>query len=117
MTEEISRLKDLIKQQSSSAVHSAKEASPSLEFLSKEYDEFLHFKTVAIKGLQRPSGQLTEVKAKVDAIGNDIDECQEHSFQHNVKIVGVPEASPGEAASITSRLRLKKWKRIYRSKI
>ena len=36
LTEEISRLKDLVQQQSSSAAPSAKEKSHSLEFLSKE---------------------------------------------------------------------------------
>ena len=36
LTEEISRLKDLFQQQSSSAAPSAKEKSHSLEFLSKE---------------------------------------------------------------------------------
>ena len=35
LTEEISRLKDLIQQQSSSAAPSAKEKSHSLDFLSK----------------------------------------------------------------------------------
>ena len=45
LTEEISRLKDLFQQQSSSAAPSAKEKSHSLDFLSKEYDNFLLFKT------------------------------------------------------------------------
>ena len=74
LTEEISRLKDLFQQQSSSAAPSAKEKSHSLEFLSKEYDDFLLFKTTANKELQRLSSQLSEVKARVDAIANAIDE-------------------------------------------
>ena len=53
--EEISRLKDLIQQKSNSAVPSAEETSHSLKFLGKEYDEFLRFKTVANKELQRLS--------------------------------------------------------------
>ncbi|CAH3192480.1 unnamed protein product [Porites evermanni] len=102
LTEEISRLKDLFQQQSSSAAPSATEKSHSLEFLSKEYDDFLFFKTTANKELQRLSSQLSEVKARVDAIANAIDEFQEHSFQYNVKIVGVPEVCSDEAASTTS---------------
>ena len=74
----------------------------SLEFLSKEYDDFLLFKTTANKELQRLSSQLSQVKARVDAIANAIDEFQEYSFQYNVKIVGVPEVCSDEAASTTS---------------
>ena len=103
LTEEISRLKDLIQQQSSSAASSAEETSHSLDFLSKEYDDLLRFKTSASKELQRLSSQLSEVKARVDAIANAIDEFQEYSFQYNVKIVGVPEVCSDEAASTTSK--------------
>ena len=81
LTEEISRLKDLIQQQSSSATPSAQEISHSLEFLSKEYDALFRFKTTASKELQRLSSQLTDVKIRVDAIANAIDEFQEYSFQ------------------------------------
>ena len=80
LTEEISRLKDLIQQQSSSTAPSAEETSHSLDFLSKEYDDLLRFKTTASKELQRLSSQLSEVTARVDAIANAIDEFQEYSF-------------------------------------
>ena len=112
LREEISRLKDLIQQQSSSAAPSAKEKSHSLEFLSKEYDDFLLFKTIAHKELQRLSSQLSEVKTRVDAIANAIDEFQEYSFQYNVKIVGVPEMCSDEAASTTSKLCVKLFKEM-----
>ena len=112
LTEEISRLKDLFQQQSSSAAPSAKEKSHSLEFLSKEYDDFLLFKTTANKELQRLSSQLSEVKARMDAIANAIDEFQEYSFQYNVKIVGVPEVCSDEAASTTSKLCVKLFKEM-----
>ena len=91
LTEETSRLKDLIQQQSSSAAPSAKEKSHSLEFLSKEYDDFLLFKTTANKELQRLSSKFSdrEVKARVDAIANAIDEFQEYrsfSLSHDKKL-------------------------------
>ena len=114
LTEEISRLKDLIQQQSNSAASSAEETSHSLDFLSKEYmyDDLLRFKTTASKELQRLSSQLAEVKARVDAIANAIDEFQEYSFQYNVKIVGVPEVCSDEAASTTSKLCVKLFKEM-----
>ncbi|XP_068675716.1 kinetochore protein Nuf2-like [Montipora foliosa] len=102
LTEEISRLKDLIQQQSSSAAPSAQEISHSLEFLSKGYYDLIRFKTTASKELQRLSSQLTDVKIMVDAIANAIDEFQEYSFQYNVKKVGVPEVCSNEAVSRTS---------------
>ena len=60
LTEEISRLKDLFEQQSNSAAPSATEKSHSLEFLSKEYDDFLFFKTIANKELQRLSSHNSQ---------------------------------------------------------
>ena len=91
LTEEILKLKDLIQQRSSSATPSAKETTHSLELTRKEYDEFLRFKTVSNKELQRLNAQLTEVKAKVDAIGHAIDTFQENSFQYNRR------CTPGES--------------------
>ena len=112
LSEEISRLKDLTQQQNSSAAPSTQEVSHSLEFLSKEYDDLIRFKTTASKELQRLSSQLTEVKIRVDAIANAIDEFQEYSFQYNVKIVGVPEVCSNEAASTTSKLCVKLFKEM-----
>ena len=105
-----------LREQSSSTAPSAKEKSHSLEFLSKEYDDFLLFKTTANKELQRLSSQLSQVKARVDAIANAIDEFQEYSFQYNVKIVGVPEVCSDEAASTTSKLCVKLFKEIGQCK-
>ena len=116
LTEDFSRIKDLFQQQSSSAAPSAKEKSHRLEFLSKEYDDFHLFNTIANKELQRLSSKLSEVKARVDAIANAnanaIDEFQENSFQYNVKIVGVPEVCSDEAASTTSKLCVKLFKEM-----
>ena len=102
----MAKLKDLIEQQSSSAAPTYEETVHSLEFLSKEYDELHRFRTKAKDELQRllVSTKLTELKVKVDAISNAIDELQEYSFQYNVKIVRVPETSPDESAFSTSML-------------
>ena len=91
---------------------SAEETSRSLEFFSKEYDDLLRFKTTASKELQRLSLQLSEVKTRVDAIANAIDELQEYSFQYKVKIVGVPEVCSDETASTTSKLCVKLFKEM-----
>ena len=60
--------------------------------------------------LQRLSAKLKELKAKVNTIGNAIDEIQEYSFQYNVKIVGVPERLQDESAASISKLCLNIFK-------
>ena len=84
----------------------------SLDFLTKEYDDLLRFKTSASKELQRLSSQISEVKPRVDTIANAFDEFQEYSFQYDVKIVCVPEVCSDEAASTTSKLCVKLFKEM-----
>ena len=59
--------------------------------MSKKYNDLHLFSCMAKDELKRLSTKLEELKAKVDAVGNAINEIQEYSFQYNVKIVGVPE--------------------------
>ena len=60
--------------------------------------------------LQRLSAKLEELKAKVNTIGNAIDEIQEYSFQYNVKFVGVSERLQDESAASISKLCLNIFK-------
>ena len=92
MSDEIAKLKELIQRHSDSGTAlPSEEGAHCVEFLSKKYDDFHLFRGMAKDELQRLSTKLEELKAKVDIIGNTIDEIQEYSFQYNVKIVGVPE--------------------------
>ena len=105
MTDEIAKLKDMIQQHGGSTTPASEgDSIQSVEFLSKEYDDLHHFKTMAKDELHRLNAKLAELKVKIDAIGNAIDEFQEYSFQYNVKIVGVPESSQNESAASTSEL-------------
>ncbi|PFX22807.1 hypothetical protein AWC38_SpisGene12647 [Stylophora pistillata] len=65
---------------------------------------------MAKRELQQLSTKLEELRAKVDIIGNAIDEIQEHSLQYNVKIVGVPERLQDESAISISKLCLSIFK-------
>ena len=60
--------------------------------------------------LQRVSTKRKELKAKVDTIGNAIDEIQEYSFQYNVTIVGEPERLQDKSAASISKLCLNIFK-------
>lgn len=112
MSDEVARLKELIQRHSgrSEEVLPSEEGAQCVEFLSKKYDDFHLFSGMAKDELQRLSTKLEELKAKVDIIGNAIDEIQEHSFQYNVKIVGVPERLQDESAASISKLCLNIFK-------
>ena len=100
MSDETTKLKELIQRPSDSGiVLSSEEGAHCVEFLSKKYNDLHLFRGMAKDELQRLSAKLEELKAKVDTIGNAIDENQEYSFQYNVKIVGVPERLQDESAA------------------
>ena len=83
MADEISRLKEMIAQQIGNTVSpTSNDGVRSVQFLSKEYDDFNCFRPK--KELQRLSASLAEPKTKVDAIANVIDEFQDHSFLYNI---------------------------------
>ncbi|PFX31941.1 hypothetical protein AWC38_SpisGene3229 [Stylophora pistillata] len=122
MSDEVARLKELIQRHSdrSEEVLPSEEGAQCVEFLSKKYDDFHLFSGMAKDELQRLSAKLEELKAMVDIIGNAIDEFQEHSFQYNVKIVGVPERLQDESAASISKLCLnilKKRELTYRCNV
>jgi len=45
---------------------------------------------------------MAQVQSKLDRISNAIDQLEDHSYQFNVKLIGVPEMSTTESASSTS---------------
>lgn len=82
------------------------EVEQSLEFMSKEYDDFERFRVSAGKELDRLGAMLDEIAVEVNRVSRSIDEFQEYSYQYNVKIVGVPQLSQDESSASTSEL----WK-------
>ena len=111
MSDEIAKLKELIQRHSDSGtVLPREEGAHCVEFLSKQYDDLHLFRDIAKDELQRLSTKLEALKAKVDAIGNAIDEIQEYSFQYNVKIVGVPERLQDDSTASISKLCLNIFK-------
>ena len=76
----------------------------SLEFLSAEYDDLHRFRVTARQELSKLSTQLSELADRVDTIGATVEELQRHSFQFNVKILGVPETSPRETPYVRQAL-------------
>ena len=71
-TDETANLKGLIQEQNSITVPTCNETAHSLEFLSKEYDDFEIFRTSTKNELQHLNTKLAKLKVRVDAIGNAI---------------------------------------------
>ena len=111
MLDEIAKLKESIQRHSDSGtVLLSEEGVHCVEFVSKKYDDLHLFRGMAKDKLQRLSAKLEELEAKVDIIGNVLDEIQEYSFQYNVKIVGVPERLQDKSAASIAKLCLNMFK-------
>ena len=53
------------------------------------------------------SDRLSKISTEVESIGKAVDDLQEHSYQFNLKIVGIPELRDNEAAVESSGLCVK----------
>lgn len=90
MADEIAKMKVMLLEQSKKPAATNDEVEQSLEFMSKEYDDFERFRVSAGKELDRLGAMLDEIAVEVNRVSRSIDEFQEYSYQYNVKIVGVP---------------------------
>ena len=85
--------------------------SRSLQYLSDEYDDLLVSNSGVVDQLKALSRRLNKLSAEVTRVGNAIDEVEEHSYQFNVKIIGLPEKS-SETAAATSVLCVKLFQKM-----
>jgi seryl-tRNA synthetase len=84
----------------------------SLECLSAKYETLSTEEGAAKKELQKLSSRLLELTAKVDRIDDALEQLQQHSYQYNVKIVGIPQQEVKESAYGTSLLCVDLFKKI-----
>ena len=78
------------------------EASSSLEFIGKQYDEMEAFKHQALRDINAITIKLGKMEAKCDEINACIQEIQDYSYQNNVKIVGMPATGTARENSETT---------------
>ena len=62
------------------------------------------FPANAVKELKCLSDRLSKISTEVESIGKAVDDLQEHSYQFNLKIVGIPELHDNESALESSKL-------------
>ena len=83
------------------------EMERSLQFYSDSYDDLNSFQANAVRELKCLSDRLSKISTEVESIGKAVDDLQEHSWQFNLKIVGIPEFHDNESAVESSELCLK----------
>ena len=88
------------------------ETIASLEFLSKEYGDLAAFRTSTKAELQRINANLTEISLKANSIAEAVEQIQQHSYQYNVKIVGLPQMREQESAQDTALLCLNLFQQL-----
>ena len=105
LSEDVSRNNQSREQDGACSV--MRETEKSVEFLSDQYDQLNAFRNKAEKKLKEISEWLDNITYRCQAISDAIDDIVDYSYQYNMKIVGVPEASEKESAETTANLCLK----------
>ena len=105
LSEDVSRNNQSREQDGACSV--MRETEKSVEFLSDQYDQLNAFRNKAEKKLKEISEWLDNITYRCQAISDAIDDIVDYSYQYNMKIVGVPEASEKESTETTANLCLK----------
>ena len=84
---------------------SGQDSDSCLEFVSNSFDDFDSFQAHAQREMRRINSRLVELTAKVDMIGNAVDDFQEYSYQY-------PELNSKKSASESSLLCLNLFNEI-----
>ena len=79
----------------------------SLQFYSDSYDNLNSLQANTVRELKCLSDRLSKISTEVESIGKAVDDLQEHSYQFNLKTVGIRELHNKESAVESSELCLK----------
>ena len=76
----------------------------SVEFVSDRYDDLIAFKVSASKELEEIRARLDKISETCDRIQKSLDAFELHSYQSNIKIVGIPMVAEREHPEQTANL-------------
>ena len=76
----------------------------SVEFVSAKYDDLIAFKTSGSKELEEIRARLDKISETCDRIQRSLDTFELHSYQFNIKIVGMPIVAEREHHEQTANL-------------
>ena len=106
--------KDFEKLKSKMAEQRRNQASPvtqpneqDMQFLSDQYDDLLKSRTSLEEEVDKLSRKLDLLAKDINRINKAINDILSHSYQYNLKIVGVPQIKENESADETNNLCLK----------
>ena len=101
LSEDFQRFKDKM------AAKVSKE-SPSVQdvqFLSEGYDDLLKSKEEIARESLKLKSRLESIESNLNTIAKAIDDIMSYSYQYNIKIIGVPQASDQETSVETANRR------------
>lgn len=110
LSEDFQRFKDKMAAKASKEVLPTSRESPSVQdvqFLSDGYDDLLKSREKTARELQKLESRLESIKSKLSNVAKAIDDIMTYSYQYNIKIIGVPQASDRETSEETANLCLK----------
>ena len=110
LSEDFQRFKDKMAAKVSKEVLPTSRESPSVQdvqFLSDGYDDLLKSREKTARELQKLESRLEIIKSKLSNVSKAIDDIMTYSYQYNIKIIGVPQASDRETSVETANPCLK----------
>ena len=110
LSEDFQRFKDKMAAKVSKEVSPSSCESPSVQdvqFLSEGYDDLLKSKEEIAREFLKLKSRLESIKSNLNNIAKAIDDIMSYSYQYNIKIIGVPQASDRETSVETANLCLR----------
>ena len=85
----------------------SKDKDKFLQFISAQNDDLILFRNNTIKELKQINKKINAISKKCSDIANAVEQIEDHSHQHNIKITGMPQQNLHESAEETTSMCLK----------
>ena len=115
LSDDLQKFKDKMAAKASKEASASSCESPSVhdvQFLSDGHDDLLKSKEELGKELQKLESRLESIEFNLNNIAKAIDDIMTYSYQYNIKIIGVPQASDRETSMETANLCLRMFNGI-----
>ena len=107
------KLQDMSSKMAATSLPTNNEMVESLEFLSGAYHDLRPFHAFADKEFKRLNKHLDDLYTRSNEIGSAVDEMQKYSYQHNLKILELPESGHGrEMEDVSTNLYIRLFKEM-----
>ena len=85
----------------------SKDKDKFLQFISAQNDDLILFRNNTIKELKQINQKINVISKKCEDIANAVEQIEDHSYQYNIKIIGMPQQNLHESAEETASMCLK----------